>query len=643
MVFAVGATVSGYRIESMLGSGGMGTVYLAADPVLPRSVALKVLSAELSADASFRARFQREADLVATLEHPNIVSVYSRGESESGQLWIAMQYVAGSDAQLECESGRMTPGRAVRIVGEVAKALDYAHRRTLVHRDVKPANFLLAEGDDRILLADFGIARSTDDEAGLTGTGTVMATVSYAAPEMLVSGDAVVDGRADVYALGCSLFRMLSGQTPYASSGGAAGVLAAHLFALPPTLSDAAPGLPAAMDQVIATAMAKDPARRYPSAGALAAAAAGALEGGPCGTAEWVNPPGTAEWVTPSTGEAPGGSNLLAPSAIPHSPPPPRYSSLPPPRWQVGRRSLVIGAVAALAAAGVGGAAWLGGRGGRYTERTVTHRRGVTRLDAQPAAVAALGPGDADAVLSLGVQPVAVLSAGGKLPSYLQSMVDSNVKTLDSLDDTALAITRPDLILDTGEVDQDVYNQLTAIAPSLTRPDGTAWTWQNQLSWIADALGREDRANEILAAASLQQEQARAAHPAFADKTVVAVTVADDGVTAVVPSSRAAAYLVGLGMRYAGSLPAAPPGASTVQVDPASLNTDPTAVRIVLRTDRAAGDGNYNGLPEPFTDYRGATVIVDDPALITALLTGGPAATEFLNGQLVILITEQVK
>ena len=212
MAFECGTVVSGYRIESVLGSGGMGTVYLAEDPVLPRRVALKVLSAELSADPAFRARFQREADLAATLDHPNVVTVYSRGESESGQLWIAMQYVAGSDAQQECEAGRMSPTRAVRIVGEVAKALDFAHKRDLVHRDVKPANFLLTEGDERILLADFGIARSLDDAAGLTGTGTVMATVAYAAPETLSGGD--VDGRADVYALGCSLYRMLTGQTP---------------------------------------------------------------------------------------------------------------------------------------------------------------------------------------------------------------------------------------------------------------------------------------------------------------------------------------------------------------------------------------------------------------------------------------------
>ena len=640
MAFECGTVVSGYRIESVLGSGGMGTVYLAEDPVLPRRVALKVLSAELSADPAFRARFQREADLAATLDHPNVVTVYSRGESESGQLWIAMQYVAGSDAQQECEAGRMSPTRAVRIVGEVAKALDFAHKRDLVHRDVKPANFLLTEGDERILLADFGIARSLDDAAGLTGTGTVMATVAYAAPETLSGGD--VDGRADVYALGCSLYRMLTGQTPYAGSGGVPAVLAAHLYAPPPKVTDVAPGLPAAWDAVIATAMAKEPDGRYPTAGSLAAAASAVLDGSG-GTAEWTaTEPPTAPAGTESTVPR-SAYRTAAPAALqagipPPSPPAPVHS----PRRRFGRRAAVVAGVIAVLAASVTGVVLVSGSGPDYPERTITHSRGATRIDAQPTAVAALGPGDADAVLSLGVQPVAVLAAGGKLPGYLQSLVDGNVKTFASLDNTALAITRPDLIIDTGAVDQTAYNQLTAIAPTLTRPQGSAWTWQDQLSWIGDALGRGETARDVLATAATRQEKVRTDHPAFADKTVVAVTVADDGVTAATPGSRAAAYLEGLGMRYTGSLPPAPPGAGSVPVDPAALNTDPTAVRIVVRTDKAAGGGNYNGLPKPFTEYRGATIIVDDPEAVTALDTGGPAATAFLDGHLVGLIAEQV-
>jgi len=649
MVFASGAVVSGYRIEKVLGSGGMGIVYLAGDPVLPRQVALKVLSAEFSADPTFRARFLREADLAASLDHPNIVTVYSRGETDDGQLWIAMQYVEGSDADAEIEAGRMTAARAVRITAEVAKALDYAHRRGLVHRDVKPANFLLADGDERILLADFGIARAVEDSVGLTGTGNLMTTVAYAAPESLAGAD--VDGRADVYALGCSLFCMLTGRAPFAGAGGIPAVMAAHLYAPPPKVTDLSPTLPAALDGVIATAMAKEPEQRYPTAGALAAAAAAALDGSG-GTAEWVAPSaeslnvGAAD-ITHPRGQFSGPNTTAAsPTGVPVPAAPDSHPPVPVPprRRRVGRRAAAAGAVAvAVIAAGVGGAVWLSGdHGGKFSERTVTHSHGATRIDTEPTAVAALGPGDADAVLSLGVQPVAVLAAGGKLPGYLQSLVSGNVKTFTALDDTALAITRPDLILDTGPVDQTAYNQLTAIAPTLTRPDGTAWTWQDQLSFIGDALGRSDQARDVLAAAAERQNRIKAEHPAFADKTVVAVTVADDGVTAATPGSRAAAYLQGLGMRYTNSLPAAPAGASTVPVDPAALNTDPTAVRIVLRTDRAAGGGGYNGLPAPFTEYRGATIIVDDPGAVTALDTGGAAATGFLDSQLVDLIAEQV-
>ncbi|MGB6209899.1 serine/threonine-protein kinase, partial [Mycobacterium sp.] len=270
--------VSGYRIEKVLGSGGMGTVYLAANPVLPRRDALKVLSSELSQDPQFRARFLREADLAATLDHPNVVTVYTRGETDEGQLWIAMQYVAGSDANKELDEGRMTASRAGHIVSEVAKALDYAHRRKLIHRDVKPANFLLAPDDERIFLADFGIARALDDSVGLTATGTVMATVAYAAPELLGAGQ--VDARADIYALGCSLYRLLTGRPPFASSGGMAAVMAAHLSQPPPRVTDRAKDLPQAIDHVVAKAMAKNPADRYQSAGEFAAAAVAALEEG---------------------------------------------------------------------------------------------------------------------------------------------------------------------------------------------------------------------------------------------------------------------------------------------------------------------------------------------------------------------------
>jgi serine/threonine-protein kinase len=277
-MLTVGSLIAGYRIERILGSGGMGTVYLARDPDLPRSDALKILSPELSRDADFRARFQREADVASMLDHPNIVAIRRRGEFD-GQLWIAMQFIDGTDADAALYAGAMTPARAVHIVREVGKALDYAHDHNVVHRDIKPANFLLSRpttGDERVLLADFGIARAVDATGGLTSAGVVLATVSYAAPEVLLGHP--FDGRADLYSLGCSLFRMLTGKTPFPANNGMAAVMMAHLMQPAPRVTDLNPHLPAQVDHVIVRAMAKDPAQRFQSARELAEAAAVALD-----------------------------------------------------------------------------------------------------------------------------------------------------------------------------------------------------------------------------------------------------------------------------------------------------------------------------------------------------------------------------
>lgn len=296
-----GEMVAGYRIERSLGAGGMGAVYLARDPHLPRLDALKVLSADLSRDPDFRARFVREANVASQLDHPNIVSIYHRGETEDGQLWIAMQFVEGTDADAALRAGTMTPARAVHVVTEVANALDHAHHRNVVHRDIKPANFLLSGPTgptERVLLADFGIARALDD-IGLTVTGAVMATVAYAAPEVLAGQP--FDRRADIYSLGCSLFRMLTGQTPFASSQGLAAVMLAHLQQPPPRVTDVVPTLPPGLDWVIVTAMAKDPAQRFGSAGDLAAAASAALHNATEPSAQTRPVPGAAVIPYPPT------------------------------------------------------------------------------------------------------------------------------------------------------------------------------------------------------------------------------------------------------------------------------------------------------------------------------------------------------
>ncbi|MEV6774298.1 serine/threonine-protein kinase [Nocardia sp. NPDC051030] len=255
-----GAVFAEYRIERELGRGGMGTVYLAGHPRLPRMVALKLLNRDLYADEDVRRRFEREADVAARLDHPNIVSVLDRG-ADAGQLWISMQYVDGSDAA-DFAGHPLEPMRAVQIVRQTADALDYAHERGVLHRDVKPANILLTagRGGDRVLLGDFGIARLRDDRNQLTKTGDLLATLAYAAPEQL-SGKPV-DHRVDQYALGCTLFTLLTGAVPFTATNPGA-MVAAHLTQPVPRASLVVPHLPAAIDAVIARAMAKNPDERF--------------------------------------------------------------------------------------------------------------------------------------------------------------------------------------------------------------------------------------------------------------------------------------------------------------------------------------------------------------------------------------------
>lgn len=266
--------VAGYRVEAVVSSGGMGTVYLARHPSLPRRDALKILDGPHARDARFRARFMREADLAAGLHHPNIVAVYDRGATPDGALWIAMEYVGGTDADVELRAGRMSSTRAESIVSGVAMALDHLHRRNLLHRDVKPANILISPGlpgeEERVVLADFGIARKGGDDHGLTQTGDVITTVAYASPELL-QGQAL-DWRTDIYSLGCSLFHLLTGRAPFDDRSGLAAVMMAHIQAPPPRISDWVDGLPAVLDGVIARAMAKQPGDRFQTAGSFARA-----------------------------------------------------------------------------------------------------------------------------------------------------------------------------------------------------------------------------------------------------------------------------------------------------------------------------------------------------------------------------------
>jgi serine/threonine protein kinase, bacterial len=271
-----GDVFAGYTILRRLGSGGMGEVYLAQHPRLPRRDALKVLPAALTSDHEYRQRFSREADIAAELWHPHIVGIHDRGEFE-GQLWLSMDYVEGTDAA-ELLRSRYTSGMpralAFEIISAVADALDYAHQRGLLHRDIKPANILLSDAGARgrrIMLVDFGIARQVGDISGLTATNMVMGTTAYAAPEQLLGKD--IDGRADQYALGCTAFHLLTGAAPYDNSN-AAVVISRHLSAPPPLIGERRPDL-ADLSGVIAKVLAKDPANRFASCSEFATALTG--------------------------------------------------------------------------------------------------------------------------------------------------------------------------------------------------------------------------------------------------------------------------------------------------------------------------------------------------------------------------------
>jgi serine/threonine protein kinase len=260
-----GAVFAGFVIDRPLGSGAMGEVYLARHPRLPRNDALKVLPAALTGDAEFRRRFEREADLAATLWHQHIVAIHDRGEFE-GQLWISMDYVEGTDAgRLLSESypTGMPVGEVSEIVTAVADALDFAHDRQLLHRDVKPGNILLTASTShrrRIFLADFGIARQADEVTGLTGTNMTVGSVGYAAPEQLMGER--LDGRADQYGLAATAFRLLTGKMPFEHSNPTV-VISKQLTAAAPRLSQYRADL-SNLDRPLAMALAKDPNQRFP-------------------------------------------------------------------------------------------------------------------------------------------------------------------------------------------------------------------------------------------------------------------------------------------------------------------------------------------------------------------------------------------
>jgi len=275
---AVGAVFAGHRIDGIAGRGGMGVVYRATDLTLDRRVALKLIAPSVAADEEFRARFERECRVAASLEHPHVVPIFHAGE-EGERLYVTMRFVEGTDLRaLLAEEGRLEPGRAVAIAGQIAGALDEAHRRGLVHRDVKPGNILLRRdgAGEHAYLTDFGVTKQRAAGAELTRTGMAVGTADFMAPEQARGGE--VDGRADVYSLGCVLFRTLTGAVVFDRDSDL-DKLWAHVHEPPPALLDVRPGLPPALGDAVAHALAKEPAARPRTAGELAQEARAAVGG----------------------------------------------------------------------------------------------------------------------------------------------------------------------------------------------------------------------------------------------------------------------------------------------------------------------------------------------------------------------------
>jgi serine/threonine protein kinase len=269
----IGTDFVGYRIETLIGRGGMGVVYRAYDLRLKRTVALKLVAPEFALDARFRARFARESELAMSLEHPNVVPIYDAGDVD-GRLYLALRHVRGTDlrALLRAEA-TLDPQRVLAIVRQVGNALDAAHANGLVHRDVKPSNVLLDE-DDYVYLADLGLTRRLEEQGLRAGEDRSLGTPAYLAPEQIDGGP--VDGRADVYSLGCLLYECLTGRPPFEATSRLA-VAWAHLEDDPPSASEHNPDLPGAIDAVIRKALAKAPEERYRTCAALIADAEAAL------------------------------------------------------------------------------------------------------------------------------------------------------------------------------------------------------------------------------------------------------------------------------------------------------------------------------------------------------------------------------
>lgn len=675
-----GEVIAGYVVESILGTGGMGTVYRVRHRTLPRSVALKVLQSQFSADPSVRARFDREADIVAGLKHSHIVDVYDRGESD-GHLWIAMELVEGGNvAQIVEREGPLSLDRAVSVVEQVADALDYAHQHGILHRDVKPANFLVDRGrrGEQIKLADFGIGAAQTEVGQHTQAGTVVGTLAYTAPEALLGNP--IDHRSDIYSLACAAVVLLTGAPPFNTTISGQ-LMLAHISQNPPSVRVKRPDLSPEIDYVLGRAMAKNPAERYNSAGefadALSAAArrmsgaAGMVppQGGP--GANWQGTPSNPALATgfnssPGTVTGFPGPQGVPPGSVPpgtvpgmafHGGPSSPGMSAPPVAPK-SRRKLIAGvsaAVVVLLVAAIGGFALLGGGDASnqpaldaWSSRTVTDVNGDTKIDQRPSRIVALGPGDAEIVSALGFKVV----AGGngpksELPSWVPALGSvPTAGTSTNPDKSVIENAKPDLIIDTDPAGAASAKDLKSIANSIAvKPSGSkGWSWQEQMDFIAEALGAKGRATEVRKKFEQRVTELRAAHPDFTGKKIDLVHY-DGQATLLATNATSPFQLLGL-LGFAMQVPSKGSGSAWLTLGSSELysavSTSSVDRAVVARTDPNSGNGGYDGLPSSLT-YGAPIVIIDKSSGVDALLYGGPLAIDTVADEVIPAIAKGIK
>jgi serine/threonine protein kinase/DNA-binding beta-propeller fold protein YncE len=529
---AIGSVFAGYRIEGVAGEGGMGRVYRATQMALDRLVALKVIMPELAGDADFRTRFEREAHLSASIDHPNVIPVYEAGEAD-GRLFIAMRWVEGTDLRsLIASEERLDPSRVVAIVEQIGEALDAAHSGGLVHRDVKPANVMLTatHGREHAYLTDFGLTKKTASTTALTRTGRFVGTPDYMPPEQ-ISGERA-DARADVYALGCLLFHALTGRPPYERDSEVAKIYA-HLHDPPPSAVETAPGTPAGLDAVITRALAKNADQRYPSAGDLGRAARAALTGAipsqqerslatglAAPEATHIAAPPTVPSVQPT---APGAQPTApsapptelspaqtAPAPVPAEPPPPAGPappSGPPPSERPGRRGVPVAMAAVLALGALGGGLAATGvlSGDSRKERSSTGARSTTA----PSVVATIPAGNGPDGIAVDGHTVWVSNSDGnsltRLDTRSNKAVGGPVPVGRNPDNVAAA----NGVVWVANTDDGTVTRLQAdLAPGTSRivpvgagPEGLSLG--KRFVWVAngdgDSVSRIDRASATTA------------------------------------------------------------------------------------------------------------------------------------------------